>query len=428
MNISDLKDYKIVSAPMPQGEVTNISQLNGNYTTQDRAQPQKPSLPLLTNPNGGFGTALKDVAVGAGKSLVSGGRDLAGMVQGLGQDVLRTTTGSAPQGIQSISNDNPVGQQVSQQLQAKSRGEQVGKVLETGAELGAGFASKGGQQAVTMAQEGVNAYKAGQEAKLATKEGSKITEMISPKPTVKEAKLATTQGRFVEGKKPTMFRAGTEDTIAPSQKTMSASQTIQKNIPNASKMSPSELYTAVDKNIGDTATKLRPQMQATPIKPATIEKINTDWEALKKSQIADAPATEEVNVAKRQAKFESLLKKSGSSSHADLWDTAIKYDDSIPENVKRATSLSPESYQLQKQEWLDNRQILSDAMDKSSRPEFKAMSDMYNAKTGLLSKAKVDKAQISKVNQFLKDNPKTAKVLGGVTIYEVAKKLGLPLP
>ncbi len=169
-------------------------------------------------------------------------------------------------------------------------------------------------------------------------------------------------------------------------------------------------------------------MEQTPIQSETIQKINDDWTALKKTQMAEAPATEEANVAKRQAKFESLLQKSGNESHADLWDTAIKYDESIPDSVKKATSLSPESIQLQKQEWLDNRQILSDAMEKSSRPEFKQMSDMYNAKEGILSKTKVDKALPSKINQFLKDNPKVYSVIKGTVIYETLKGLGIHLP
>ena len=56
------------------------------------------------------------------------------------------------------------------------------------------------------------------------------------------------------------------------------------------------------------------------------------------------------------------------------------------------------------------------------------MSNMYEAKNGLLSKVKVNKAQISKINQFLKDNPKVSAVLGGATIYEIAKHLGIPIP
>ncbi len=258
--------------------------------------------------------------------------------------------------------------------------------------------------------------------------GVKVNEMISPKPTVKEARLAQSQGRLYPGKEPTLIKAGTSDRIATSDKTYNATKTIVDTIPNASKMKPAELYTAVDNKITETATKLRPTMEAEPIQPKTIEKINNDWQEIKKSQMADAPATEEPNVLKRQAKFESLLKKSGNKSHADLWDTRIEYDNSIPDAVKKSNSLSSESLQLQKEEWLQNRSILNDAFESSTKPEFKTMSNLYEAKNNLTAKAKVNEAQMSKVNQFLKDNPKTAKALGGLTIYEIAKHLGLPLP
>lgn len=245
---------------------------------------------------------------------------------------------------------------------------------------------------------------------------AKITEMISPKATVKEVRLAQTQGRLVEGKKPTLFKAGTEDKILPSAKTKSATQTIIKEIPNAQKMSPTELYKAVDSKITETATNLKPKMQATPIQPKTIEKLNTDWESIKRQQMIDAPATEEANVLKRQSRFESFLKKSGANNQDDLWNTRIAYDDSIPANVKKANTMSSESLQLQREEWLQNRQILNDAFETSAKPEFKTMSDLYEARNGLLSQTKVEGALPSKFVQWTKDNPQkwtAAKVILG---------------
>lgn len=263
----------------------------------------------------------------------------------------------------------------------------------------------------------------------------KINEMISPKMTPKQAQIAQSEGRLYQGKEPTLFKAGTEDKVATSDKTFNATQTIKNTIPDAAKMKPSELYTAVDNKIAETAKNLRPQMESTPIKPETTQKLNDDWQNIKKSQMENAPATEEPNVLKRQKKFEELLKKSGSASHADLWDTRINYDNSVPNSVKKANSMSSESLQLQKDEWLQNRDILNKAindntfgMGETSQKAFRDMSNLYEAKTNLTSKAKVNEAQISKVNQFLKNNPKTAKVLGGYTVYEIAKHLGIPLP
>lgn len=431
MNINDLKgSYKIQSAPQQPtttgSSPMNISQLGGNYTTQPSAQP---TLPNTISGQSGISNTLGDFSSGFAKGALNTARDTAGLLQTGGKAILGAFgVNTQGMGINAIDNSTPEGAGVNSILQPKSQAEKVGGYAETATELATPFLSLEGEKVIKAGQKGYEAYQATQKAKQVAADTSKITEMISPKATAKEAKLAQTQGRLIEGKKPTLFRAGTEDTITPSKKTLSATETITQNIPNASKMSPTELYNAVDNNIKETATKLRPEMEATPIKPETIDKINSDWETLKKTQMADAPATEEANVTKRQAKFESLLKKSGNKSHADLWDTAIAYDDSVSDAVKKANSLSSESQQLQKQEWLDNRKILSDAIEKSSKPEFKQMSDMYEAKNGLTSKAKVNEAGMSKFNQYLKDNPGTAKLLGGATAYEVLKHLGVPLP
>ncbi len=64
-------------------------------------------------------------------------------------------------------------------------------------------------------------------------------------------------------------------------------------------------------------------------------------------------------------------------------------------------------------------------MDDVAGPAFKDMSDLYEAKTGLLSKAKVDKAQLSKLKQLIKDNPKSATLIFGILGLEGAKVLGL---
>lgn len=409
------------------------------------AQPQpqaqlgtlpKPAMPILTNPQGGFGTAVKDIAAGVGKDLMGTARDTAGLLQTIGQKALAPLSGGVePSGFKSLDNRTPEGKQIEEQLQSKSRGEQTGKVISAVTQLAAPFSGGNTEKLVAKGKSIYEGFQAGREAKATQEATSKIAETISPKATVKQAKIAQTEGRLIEGKEPTLFKAGTEDTIKPSQKTLSAAETINKNIPGAAKMKPTELYKAVDENISKTAKELRPQMEQTPIKSETIQKINDDWTALKKSQIIEAPATEEANVVKRQAKFESLLQKSGNQSHADLWDTRIAYDDSIPERVKQATSISDESLQLQKEEWLQNRAVLNNAihdtesgMGETTRKAFSEMSNMYEAKNGLLSKAKVNGAELSKFNQLLKDHPTTAKILGFGTAYEMFKKLGLPLP
>jgi len=413
----------------------DISKKYGATFTPISSEPEKKKLPILTKESGGFGTALKDVTVGAGKGFIRGARGLAESLQGMGQRIISGFSGQpleqvqATTGIKSLSDKTPQGQQVSEQLQPKSVGEKVGGVLETVGELATGFTVAKGPQAIQKAKQGYTAYK---EAKA----GEKITEMISPKPTVKQAQLAQREGRLIEGKEPTWFKKGTEDTIAPSKKTLSATETIKQKIPNASKMKPGELYKAVEGEIGKTAQTLKPKMKATPIKPETIQKINTDWEALKRTQLEVADATEEANIIKLQKQFEERLKKSGAGTHDDLWETAIEYDRSIPENVKKANALSPESLQNKKEIWLQNREILKSAindnsygMGEVSQKAFKEMTDLYEAKTGITSKTKIDKAQASKLKQLVKKHPEIAGTIKLVIGIEAFRRIfGVDIP
>ena len=418
-------------------------------------EPPKAPLPLASKASGSFGknllTSAKDVGTGLLKFGVGVARDTAGMLQGAGQRLIAGFSGGAfdkegnptprleevrrTTGFKSLNDSTPEGAGVASTLESKNRGEQVGNVLGTVASFVTPLAGGNAEALYSKGKKMYNTFQAGREAKATANATSKVTEMITPKPTPTQVKIAQSEGRLVEGKDPTLFKAGTDDRIIPSKKTLSATDTVVQKIPNASKMKPAELDKAVKAEISKESEALRPQMQATPIKPETIQKINTDWEALKKAQIQVADATEEANVIKLQKQFEERLQKSGSSNHNDLWETRVKYDDSIPESVKKAHSMSPESLQNKKEIWLQNRKILSDAItdiengmgEVASKP-FKEMSNLYEARNSLLSKAKLDKAQMSKINQFLADNPTAAKVLGGATLYGILRKLGVPLP
>lgn len=400
------------------------------YPTYQSQIRQATPMPILTNEKGGFGTAVKDIVVGAGKDFIETSRGTADLLQSAGKAVLGAFgANTSKMGLKSIDNRTPEGAQIQEQLNSKSRGEQTGKVISTLAQLGAGFATKEAQLAVTKTKQGIDAYKAAKETKALGKSTAKITEMISPKPTVTQAKLAQSQGRLVEGKAPTFFKSGTEGSILPTQKTLNASELIVKRIPNASKLSSTELYKAVDTEITTTARTLKPQMQATPIKSETVQKINDNWENLKRTQLELADASQEANVLKIQQQFEARLMKSGSKSYDDLWETRKAYDDSIPENVKRANQISDESLQNKKEIWLQNRQVLNTAMDDVAGPAFKDMSDLYEARTGLLSKAKVDKAQLSKLREFTKNNPEISTILKGILGIKAFEKItGVNLP
>lgn len=265
-----------------------------------------------------------------------------------------------------------------------------------------------------------------------------ITDAISPKQTAKEAKAATASGRLVKGQEPGIFTSGKPDTVLPSASTARAASTIQAQIPGAAKMTDPERYIALDNKTTEIAQGLKPKMEAKPITEGTITKINDDWTSLKKQQMESADATDEPNVRKLQQQFEAFLKKSQSGNMNDLWETRKSYDSSIPDNVKNAGPMSPESLQNKRSIWLQNRAILNDAINdemsglgEDSRRAFQDMNDMYNAKEGILSKAKIETGvKPSKLAQFAKSP--TGKVVGSIVgsgiVYETAKGLGVPLP
>lgn len=261
----------------------------------------------------------------------------------------------------------------------------------------------------------------------------KISDMISPKPTIAQAKQAMTEGRLFNGSDPTLLKAGGGTKIAASTQQAASAQTIGRLIPGADSMDEPTLYGALKDKISETAQTLKPQMEATPIKPETVSAVKDNWTSLKKTQIEDALATDEPNVTKMQSNFQKFLNKSASGNMNDLWETAKGYDDSIKANVKAATDSSPHELQMAKDIWLQNRGILRDAindtangMGKTSQTAFKDMRDMYEGQNGLLSKAKATgEGAPSKVTTALKHPAgKLAKeVLVGGGILEGGKKL-----
>jgi hypothetical protein len=306
--------------------------------------------------------------------------------------------------------------------------------LNAGA-VGAGMAPEGRASLDTSANAGADTIKTGvqnmmpekapvSEANpLATEQGKvtpeqqgmdrlSLSEKIAPKATKAQAKLALQQGRLITGSEPGLLSEGTPTKIAASAQQAKSVMTIDRLIPEHATMDEPTLYTAIDEKIGDVATKLKPEMQKVPVNDATIKSINDQNSVLKKSLIDEAPATEEKNVIKRQGQFEAFLKKSGSGTMDDLWETSKAYDRSIPDRVKNANANSPESLQLQKSEWLQRRAILRGAIKDSSnglgptaQKAFSDMTDMFSAQDGIASKAEVKPGAPSKVSSFLKTTP-----------------------
>lgn len=247
----------------------------------------------------------------------------------------------------------------------------------------------------------------------------KINETISSKPIIKQAKLAETEGRLYKGSKPTTFKSGGEDQIATSEQGANSARTIQKLIPDAANMDEPTLYQALDEKIGETAKSLKPEMESTLIHPDTVEKIGSDWEETKATQSDNAYLPSDVNVKKLQADFEERIKEIGDGKNMnDIWETRKAYDASVPTNVKTANDLSSEALQAKKDIWLQNRKILTDAindtengMGATSKQAFQDMRNMYEGQNGILSKAKINtKVAPSNASQFF-NKTTTGKII-----------------
>lgn len=271
-----------------------------------------------------------------------------------------------------------------------------------------------------------------------------ISEKIAPKPTVKEVKNAMAQGRLYSGSDPTALRGTSGGKIAASDQQFKTTQTIYKNIPDAAKMDDPTLYSALSEKIGETARNLKPEMQKIPVNRETTGKAFEKWKELKTSRAQNADFVDNLAGNKAlQTQFENHLKdlewdimdKTGKFKSPtpktldDVWETAIKYDNSVPDNVKQATSISDSKLQFRKEMWLENRailrNILTDAengLGKTAKDAFIEMRDMYEGQNGLLSKAKVEKPQSSKIMQAVKNNP-----LVKTTIKAVGLGTGLQL-
>lgn len=245
---------------------------------------------------------------------------------------------------------------------------------------------------------------------------TKINEMISPKPTIKQAKLAMTEGRLQEPTKGGIIKEGQPGRISPSDQNVKSSFTIKKYVPDAAKMEPTELYKTLETKVGDISKKLKPEMQKVKIKPETFDKMSSDWKAAKASQVDDAYMPADVNLQKLHSDFETRIKNIRDGSIDDIWEARKAYDGSVPSNVKEATELSSESLQAKKDIWLENRRIFSDAINdaenglgQTSRSAFSDMRDMYEAQNGLLSKAKVVKERgpsfVQTVKKTLQEHP-----------------------
>ncbi len=261
----------------------------------------------------------------------------------------------------------------------------------------------------------------------------KIQETISPRPLLKESKVAMKEGRLTRGEESTIF-GKKPDTISPSDQVVKASQTIQNHIPNAAKMDDAELYNALSDKTTKISEDLKPEMEKVPVSKETQSSVRKTWEQVKKDQETEPEYDAFPGSGKSQVKFEAYLKDleaTPNPSLNDVWEARKNYDSSIANNVKNASEASSPQLQWQKQMWLQNRSILNDlihdtesGLGTESQKAFSDMKDMYSARENLVSKAKADtKGTTGFVPKTKEEFMDWAKKAGlGITTAEAFKK------
>lgn len=309
---------------------------------------------------------------------------------------------------------------------------------------------------VTMlgAAEGVNLAKAGlgglksaatseltsMAEKKAAKETAEIVGKISAPVTKKETQLAIEQGRFTQGKEGSIL-GKRPDVITQEKSILEAGDIINKKIPGAAKMDKPTLHAKIDNQITSTAKTLQPELKKTLLSNEQKLSMRKKWDAIKEAQ-ANTPefANSKVGGKQAQKQFETFLDeldkapvKAGDwKTLDDLWSTAKRYDDMIPDNIKQANELSDSFTQLRKEMWLENRRILRDAINSEakglgieSQKAFNEMSKLYEAKNNILQTVKADVK--GKPGWLNKENLiKAGAVYGGTKVFEKATGLNVP--
>jgi len=300
--------------------------------TPIETEPTTKKMPLLTNPQGGFGTAVKDVAVGAGKSFIRGGRDIANLAQGLGKGILGAFGADTSQmGIKSISDSTPEGMQVAEQLKSKSRGEQVGTVLETIGELGTGFVKSGAQKALQVRKA----------TKVAQTGEKHAVNLVSPKATSEVSEQAIREGRVTE---PSFFKSSK---ILPSTRDKEMAEAVKPFV--SSKKTVLQNADSIDKNIRQINKGVKEYVAQNKVPFNTNQlrsQLNSGKEELRLVFASDANASKTYD-----AVVDEFMKHVGSKDTAGLLDARQSFD-KIPairklldsqgmgENVKREVVLT----------------------------------------------------------------------------------------
>lgn len=310
-------------------------------------------------------------------------------------------------------------EQIREVLKADNTAEKAGKLTEFLAEIliptsiVTGVAGKGKKIIQEGLETGLNKSKSlvstGVEkgTEIFTGKAPSIVETISPKINAAETRNLIREGRITQPKSSIIF-GKQPDIITPSEKLTKSAELIKNNIPNATKMNAFELSNAIGNKTTEIATKLKPQLKTVPVTPDTTNRMVNAWEKVKVSQASNPEFVAFKGSKTAQKNFEAYLnelKKAYKGADGkfrqkdlnDVWELRKKYDSTIPESVKKATSQSAPSTQLQHDMWLQNRELLnevieemSESLDDVAKKSFEEMNLLYSARNNIINKAKVD--------------------------------------
>lgn len=257
---------------------------------------------------------------------------------------------------------------------------------------------------------------------------AKIADLIAPKLDKAEANAALLSGRVTRtpqgGLRQWIF-GDRPDSVATSEMVNKATQVIQNNIPDATKLSDVQLHGALSEKTTEIAQKLAPEMEKVPVTPEASKSLVDEWNQVKAAQTTEPEFDNFPGSVKAQAKFERYLgsvtdsgltpeetnqnkvfdqfgvgSKVESKSDVtlnDVWQARKDYDASIPANVKGASIASHPNLAWQKTMWLQNRDVFNRLIEsakgglgETAQNAFSDMTSMYNAQQNIASKLKLD--------------------------------------
>jgi hypothetical protein len=227
----------------------------------------------------------------------------------------------------------------------------------------------------------------------------KIAALIEPKMLKKEKMKAIREGRVTESKAG-LFTGKKPDVVLPDEDVLQATETIKRLIPNADKKTQFQLHNDMATKINEIGSTLKGELQEVPVNKDVIAKANDAWEKAREIQLDSTLFAEHQAAGRKiQERFQRFLDtlNNPNATFADIWDARIEYDNITKKAAKQATDDSSTLLQLEKDMWLQNRNILNDILKKESgelsgqvKQDFFDMSNLYNAKENIVSKADVD--------------------------------------